>query len=339
MWLLKQNKNYKNNKYPFNEDKEIKLKWETFKNNPEYEGLLTFEEIWYLNLKKSTEYFEINNTFIPITNDIKLKKLRTWLMNNKNSYNNKRMPKIYIEHWKGFFDKYSEYFPKPEDKYKTKKDMSKKEIKPKSKKETTEQKRIRFKSEMSVLHQKYKTMNSQTLHKHFEDNPDDWDNYHKISEENEESFPDEEIPYKKVIEYLENIPGKKSKDVSDLGCGKARVCEYFSESKRFKFINMDHVSCNETVTKQDIKDTGLDDYSQDIVILSLAMWGSNCKDYITEANRILDENGVLLIIEPTKRWTDGETNENKLVKLLEENNFIIKNKVEEKFMFIECIKN
>ena len=102
---------------------------------------------------------------------------------------------------------------------------------------------------------------------------------------------------------------------------------------------MDHVSCNDTVTKHDIKNTGLDDYSQDIAILSLAMWGSNKNDYITEVNRILEENGVLLIIEPTKRWTDEETNENKLVKLLEENNFTIKNISEEKFMFIECIKN
>lgn len=217
-----------------------------------------------------------------------------------------------------------------------KKDMSKKETKPKSKKETTEQKRERTKSEISILHQKYKTMNSQTLHKHFEDFTDDWSTYHKISEENEETFPDEEIPYKKIIEYLENIPGKKAKDIADLGCGKARVCEHFSESERFKFINMDHVSCNDLVVKQDIKDTGLDDYSMDIVILSLAMWGSNKNDYITEANRILDENGVLLIIEPTDRWTkDGP---NKLVKLLEDNNFTIKNIDEKKFMFIECIK-
>ena len=204
--------------------------------------------------------------------------------------------------------------------------------------ETAEQKRERTKSEISILHQKYKIMNSQTLHKHFEDNPDDWFSYHKISEENEETFPDEEIPYKKVIDYLENIPGKKTKDVADLGCGKARVCEHFSESERYKFINMDHVSCNDLVVKHDIKDTGLDDYSMDIVVLSLAMWGSNCKEYITEANRILDENGVLLIIEATKRWTDEETGENKLVKLLEGNNFTIKNINEEKFMFIECIK-
>ena len=97
---------------------------------------------------------------------------------------------------------------------------------------------------------------------------------------------------KKVIEYLDNIPGKKTKDVADLGCGKARICEHFSESERFKFINMDHVSCNDLVQKQDIKDTGLEEHSIDIVILSLAMWGSNCKDYITEANRILDVNGI-----------------------------------------------
>ena len=63
-----------------------------------------------------------------------------------------------------------------------------------------------------------------------------------------------------------------------------------------------------------------------------------------ESNRILDtngilQNGILLIIEATKRWTDEETGENKLVKLLEENNFTIKNIEEKKFMFIECIKN
>ena len=33
--------------------------------------------------------------------------------------------------------------------------------------------------------------------------------------------------------------------------------------------------------KKDIKNTELDDYSMDIVILSLAMWESNCKEYIT----------------------------------------------------------
>jgi hypothetical protein len=43
---------------------------------------------------------------------------------------------------------------------------------------------------------------------------------------------------------------------------------------------MDHVSCNDLVQKQDIKDTWLDDYDIDIVILSLAMWGLIVKNIL-----------------------------------------------------------
>jgi len=308
--------------------------WEDFtKDYSEY--FKTNDEVWFEKLEKLKSYID-ENKISPSSGSkhTETKQLGAWMDKQKSKYNTEVMQSEYLEQWVDFIKNYSEYFTTT----KTKKDMSKKEVNPKSKKETTEQKQQRVQPILSQLHQKYKTMNSQTLHKHFEDNPDDWINYHKISESNEETFPDEEIPYKKIIQYLEHIPGKKKKDVADLGCGKARVCEYFSESERFKFINMDHVSCNDLVVKQDIKNTGLEDYSMDVVVLSLAMWGSNCKEYITEANRILDENGVLLIIEATKRWTDDETGENKLVKLLEEKGFTIKNMIEEKFMFIECIK-
>jgi len=75
----------------------------------------------------------------------------------------------------------------------------------------------------------------------------------------------------------------------------------------------------------------------DVVVLSLAMWGSNCKDYITEANRILEVNGILLIIEPAHRWT--KEGPNRLVELLEGNKFTVKDIEEGKFVFIECIKD
>ena len=318
-------------------DETIYKTWNTFINSDLYKKAFENNKIVRSLKLFMIEYtkvidFEKDNKYIPksCSSDNYEKKIGEWLNSRRQDYNHKLLSKEKID----LLEKLPGWFWNAKDK--KKKDMSKKEIK--SKQELTGEKRIRFKSEMSVLHQKYKTMNSQTLHKHFEDNPDDWTNYHKISESNEETFPDEEIPYKKIIQYLEHIPGKKKKDVADLGCGKARVCEHFKGSDRFKFINMDHVSNNDLVMKQDIKNTGLDDYSMDVVVLSLAMWGSNCKEYITEANRILDENGVLLIIEATKRWTEEETNENKLVKLLEEKGFTIKNKIEEKFMFIECIK-
>jgi len=225
---------------------------------------------------------------------------------------------------------------------KSKKSMTKPKISKKEKSETQTQRKERVKSEISILHKKYKTMNSQTLHKHFEENPDKWEEYHKISQANEESFPDEEIPRNNMIKYLENIPGKRKKVVVDLGCGHAEINQHFKDNKRFEFHNFDHHSSNNFVTVGDIKHTELDDCSVDICILSLAMWGSNCKDYIGEAYRILDTGGTLLIAEAYKRWNkelDGEGNPvNRLVKLLEENNFTIINNEEQKFMFIECRK-
>ena len=74
------------------------------------------------------------------------------------------------------------------------------------------------------------------------------------------------------------------------------------------------------------------------------MWGSNCKkDYLEEAHRILDTGGTLLIAEAYTRW-NKELDEqgkpiNRLVNLLEENNFTIIEKIENKFMFMECRKN
>ena len=36
------------------------------------------------------------------------------------------------------------------------------------------------------------------------------------------------------------------------------------------------------------------------------MWGANCKEYIQQAHRMLETNGTLYIIEPTKRWTNDQ---------------------------------
>ena len=76
----------------------------------------------------------------------------------------------------------------------------------------------------------------------------------------------------------------------------------------------------------------------DVAILSLAMWGSNCRDYLTEVYRILDTGGTLLIVEAYKRWYDEENGENKLEKLLIEKGFNVIEKRENKFMFMEVRK-
>ena len=43
------------------------------------------------------------------------------------------------------------------------------------------------------------------------------------------------------------------------------------------------------------------------------MWGPNCEQYIQEAYRILESGGTLYIIEPTKRWTEKDSDKNLIV--------------------------
>jgi SAM-dependent methyltransferase len=251
---------------------------------------------------------------------------------------------------KEIYDKWTEFIndPKYKEHFNNKtptptKDMSKPDIKPKENKnldtqqknKTTSQKQL---SELSELHKKYKTMNSENMYNYFKDDKPKWEEYHKISESNEKSFQEDEIPRNKMIKYLTELKGNKRKIIADLGCGYAKINKYFENSQRFTFHNFDHISSANNIISKDIKDTQLGSYSIDIVIMSLAMWGSNCKDYIKEAYRILDTGGTLLISEPYRRWFDAEKQENKLVKLLQEHKFkIIKNE-ENKFIFIECRK-
>jgi ubiquinone/menaquinone biosynthesis C-methylase UbiE len=188
-------------------------------------------------------------------------------------------------------------------------------------------------------------MNSQNLHKEFNENPELWETYHEISEENEKLFPENEIPRNRIMTELDKIKTKRSKSVVDMGCGKAHISKHFKKDKRFTFTNLDHYSSDDTITSCDILNTGLEDDSTEICILSLAMWGSNCREYIEEAYRILETNGTLYIIEPTKRWSEKDelgniTNEPgmKLKNLLEENNFRINERNIEKFSLFICRK-
>ena len=138
-----------------------------------------------------------------------------------------------------------------------------------------------------------------------------------------------------------------------MGCGKAQIADHFANDGRFTFINYDHISSNENVLVKDVSNTELEDDSVNICILCLAMWGSNCHDYVREAYRILDSGGFLYIMEATKRWTNEVTenevtkNESlaegsqpayKLKKLLEESGFQIVKQSVEKFCMFVCTK-
>jgi hypothetical protein len=345
IWISTQTTNYKKQAYIMADDT-IRQQWTDFINDPKYKQYFVSNEDNWLNNLEQVKQFIDDNDRKPLSNSKNNdeKQLGQWISTQTKNY--KKQAQIMADdtirqQWTDFINdpKYKQYFTTA----KQTKQMDKPQPKIKIKiKKTDKPKRNKSQSMLSTLHKKYKTMNSENLHKHFKENKDDWSNYHKIAEENEKSFPEEEIPYNRVIKYLESIPGKRNKTVVDLGCGKARVSEHFKNNKRFEFHNFDHIACNETVIERDIRNTELEEYSVDIAILCLAMWGSNCKDYLEEAYRILDKGGRLIIVEAFKRWNEQiegeETIENKLVKLLEDNKFTIVKNDEQKFMFIECRK-
>jgi hypothetical protein len=373
-WFHRHRKNYNNGTMP-NDCVPI---WEEFINDPLYPNLMVGRsEIWMNKFNNCSIYLKKHGRPSSKSKDTDSKKNGQWLedqfkkikrgkmdilkqilFENKiieykhyfnPQYENimaRRSSIIIIQKWWRIINKKPKIVKKSVNvpaKKPTKKDMSKPIIIPKkSSQEIKAQRQQRVKSEISAYHQKYKTMTSQNLNTHFKKNPEEWINYHNISKGNEESFPEDEIPRNKMINYLENMRGKKQKVVADLGCGFAEVNQHFKDNTRFTFHNFDHHSSNELVEERDIKDTGLGDYDIDVAILSLAMWGSNCEEYLKEAYRILDTGGTLLISEPYKRWNkktdEKEEPENKLVKLLEEKGFTIKHIKEGKFMFIECMK-
>jgi len=363
-WLSRQQNNYKEKIKSMKDISKYDL-WTMFLE--EYkEYFKSDNEVWYEFLEQFKLFINENNRKPTIySKDKTEKQFANWMYSQQNNYKNKEAgmkDETRRTVWVKFLEEYKEYFNKLDTQSVAstetetieeetiiiipKKSMKLKKSSTKPKTETIEQKRERVKTEISQLHKKYKTMKSENLHKEFKENNELWNNYHEISEENEKSFPEHEIPRNRVITELNKIKTKRTKLVVDMGCGKGQISTYFSNDNRFQFINYDHVSSNDTVISCDISNTPLDEDAVEICILSLAMWGSNCKEYVKEANRILESGGKLYIIEPTKRWSEQDENKNiiegkegsKMKSLLEEYGFQIVEQSIEKFCIFVCIK-
>ena len=212
------------------------------------------------------------------------------------------------------------------------------------------QKRLKLKvvlPEISELHKRYKTMTSSNLHSEFASHPDLWQEYHEISESNESSFPSDEIPRNVVIKMLDAEKTRRKKVVVDMGCGKAQIAQHYANDARFTFKNYDHISFDANLVEScDIAIVPLEDNSVDVAVLSLAMWGSNCKDYVHEAHRILETSGKLIIAEPTKRWSEKDSDGNivvgkesvRLREMLVSAGFHIVSENIKKFTYFVCTK-
>ena len=195
----------------------------------------------------------------------------------------------------------------------------------------TESKKNRVNSELSEFNRRGKTTLSSTMNKEFNDNPDSWFKYHSLRRESMKDWG--EIPYEYIATKIKN---KKHK-VVDFGCGE----NLFKNCIPNEVISFDHISIDESVISCDMSDVSdyLDDESVDVCVFSLALWGTNYKDYIKEAYRVLNWGGNIYIAEPVKNYENVE-DEQKLIDLIKDFGFEIVGGIEKrnKFIYIRGIK-
>ena len=207
------------------------------------------------------------------------------------------------DHWNDFIIKYKNYFSNDSisQKEPTKKSTTIKPIEIKKQKEIDEKRHTRIYSEYQELTKKMSIQNSETTNKMFEDKTDLWHKYHDSRDFSFKGYDKlEEIPVNKIINYLKSKANRKLK-ILDLGCGRNLIKEHFKNNNKLQIIGYDHVSYNNSI-KCNISKLPDEDETVDICIFSQSLMGSNWKEYINEASRVLRFNGEIIISESIERY-------------------------------------
>jgi ubiquinone/menaquinone biosynthesis C-methylase UbiE len=109
-----------------------------------------------------------------------------------------------------------------------------------------------------------------------------------------------EIPLNKITTYLETKSSRRLK-ILDLGCGRNKIQEKFALNDKLSITGYDYVSYNGSQVA-DIRQLPEEDESVDICVFSQSLMGSNWKEYIKEAKRVLRYNGEMIISESVNRF-------------------------------------
>jgi superfamily II DNA or RNA helicase len=182
----------------------------------------------------------------------------------------------------------------------------------------------------SELNRNWKVSNSNNLHQKLQSDRSEWDEYHKLYSEARKDW--DVIP---AEEIAQNLIKNVNWNIADLGCGECILQDYLKEHNIQGF---DHVQFNDSVIKCDISNIPCKDNKFDAAVLSLALMGQNWESYITEAYRILNNNGFLLLSENAGSWEGQKYCQ--LIETIENAGFhIVKKWNNFNFIFIKAIKN
>ena len=148
--------------------------------------------------------------------------------------------------------------------------------------------------DFSKQNQKINTEKSSTTHQRMLKNPEEWHEYHRNYREERKGW--RTIPFDEWIKRIKKIYLNDSSSVI-LDVVKLKLQKTIGS----RVINFDHVAIDSNVISCDMCDVS--EYVKkgglDVALFSLSLMGKNWQDYLKEASRCLNENGLLFISETT----------------------------------------
>lgn len=144
------------------------------------------------------------------------------------------------------------------------------------------------------LNEQLYTMNSKKAENLFKQDPEAFKAYHDGYRHQVEKWPLN--PLDRIIKMIKKLP--KSLEIGDFGCGEGKL----AKSVPHKVISMDLVSCRDDIIACDMAETPLSNQSLDVAVYCLSLMGTNLKDYLLEANRVLKMDGLVYIAEIQSRF-------------------------------------
>ncbi|XP_061394368.1 ribosomal RNA-processing protein 8 [Musca vetustissima] len=144
------------------------------------------------------------------------------------------------------------------------------------------------------LNEQLYTMNSKKAEQLFKSDPEAFKAYHDGYRHQVEKWPLN--PLNRIIKMVKKLP--KSLEIGDFGCGEGML----AKSVPHKVYSMDLVSCRDDIISCDMANTPLNTHALDVAVYCLSLMGTNLKDYLLEANRVLKMDGLMFVAEIQSRF-------------------------------------
>ncbi|KAM6157524.1 ribosomal RNA-processing protein 8 [Rhynchocyon petersi] len=133
----------------------------------------------------------------------------------------------------------------------------------------------------------------------FQEDPEAFLLYHRGFQNQVKKWPLQ--PVDRIIKDLRQRPA--SLVVADFGCGDCRLASGIRNTVHC----FDLASLDPRVTVCDMAQVPLEDESVDVAVFCLSLMGTNIRDFLEEANRVLKPGGLLKVAEVSSRFGDVRT--------------------------------